>query len=118
MTATTPKSRGQFNSMKLTVSNAIGQAYEMEVKAIGEGNADTADALFEKRMALSNELSAIREAEIAYLNSEMGVAEAEAVLVAEAQRAKDALATMMTVNSALQGLATLLGLVAALAAFF
>lgn len=118
MTATTQKSRGQFNSIKLTVSNAIGQAYEMEVKAIDDGDTEAADAVFEERMALSNELSAIRKAEIAYLNSEMGVAEAEAVLVAETQRAKDTLSMMVTVNSALQGLATLSGLLTALAALF
>lgn len=118
MTAMTPKSRGQFSSMKLTLSNAIGQAYDMELKAIAEGDANSADSLFAKRKDLSAELSAIRQAEIAYLNSELGVAEAEAILVAQAQRAKDALAAMVTVNTTLQGLATLLGLFTALAAFF
>lgn len=118
MTAMTVKSRGQFNSMKLSVSNAIGKAFDLEVKAIDDGDSASADALFEQRMALSSQLSAIRKAEIAYLNSEKGVEEAEAILVAEARRAKNALTTMMTVNSALQSLAVLLGLVTSLAAFF
>lgn len=118
MTAMSSKSRGQFVSLKVAAANAIGAAYDRETEAIEAGDTATADAIYAERRRLEESLSAIRAAEIAYLNSPRGVAEAEALLQAQTAEAQRALKRLDALTTALDGLAKMLRIVTGLAGLF
>lgn len=111
-------SRGQFASLKMSTTNAIGIAFTKETEALDAGNEDLADQLFAERMRLSMELSAIREAEIAYLNSAKGAAAAEKILKQQAEAARKTVKNMKNVTKVLDGLSKLVGILTKLAGLF
>lgn len=118
MTTMSNKARGQFLSLKISAANAIGAAYDRETEAIQAGDNDTADQIYAERRKLENKLAEIRKAEIAYLLSEKGVHDAEAILQRQTEAAQRALKRLNGVATAIEGLASIVRIVTGLAALF
>lgn len=69
MTEHTQKSRGQFQSLKVTIFNSMTELYDREREASIAGNRDLADSFMIARVTLQDELMEIRDAEIAFQTS-------------------------------------------------
>lgn len=114
----TPKSRGQFESIKSSIMSSIFKISEREYEAMNSGNEQLKNQLFEKRIELQMEILSIREAEIAYLNSDLAIEEAKARLIKATQEIKNTLSGLQKINTALQSASQIFTLLTRLANLF
>lgn len=114
MTQPNNKVRGQYQSLKAGVFNSMTKLFDHENAAIAAGNDALADQLFNARVALRNELMEIRKAEIAFLASPKTLEQQIEDLEGAIKTVKSGINRMKKVNTALQGAASVLGVLTSL----
>lgn len=118
MPAHTPKTRGQFQSLKAQTMAALLNIFDREKEARLNGDEALGDALFAQRQDVNTRLVEIREAEIRFLLSQETIDDAIAALSALADELKRANDQLVSIQTALNAAARVVSVLTRLAGLF
>lgn len=110
MTEHTPKTRSQFQRLKMAVFDSMADLYDQEQAAAIAGDIDTADSFMTARVTLREELMELRHAEIAFECSVKPVHSQIQHLEAAVAAAKTGRAQIKTGPQALRGASRVINL--------